>query len=270
MCSCSGSCNCNSTTIPRGPQGVPGPTGDKGDKGDTGAAGGAGSPGTAATINVVPEIITVPFGDPASVQNLGSDSAANFEFTIPAGEPGYVSLERIKSDIANYTGGISVNFTELDIDGRIISLTITCGTEDATGVFGAAGFSISDGITTTSLFSAGSTGPNYGILPAKIKFDRTPTLSPSGYESNEYINFVTAELKISRVSSTGARITGVIYGYNTENQDTFGLARFPQKIWHLNTGFSYPNNFNIIVSVTDDGSGTAIGLLDILRYNTIS
>jgi hypothetical protein len=30
MCSCSGSCNCNSTTIPRGPQGVPGPQGIQG------------------------------------------------------------------------------------------------------------------------------------------------------------------------------------------------------------------------------------------------
>jgi hypothetical protein len=36
MCSCSGSCNCNSTTIPRGPQGLPGSKGDKGEKGDPG------------------------------------------------------------------------------------------------------------------------------------------------------------------------------------------------------------------------------------------
>lgn len=42
MCSCSGSCNCNSTTIPRGPQGLPGPKGDKGDKGDQGLQGIAG------------------------------------------------------------------------------------------------------------------------------------------------------------------------------------------------------------------------------------
>jgi len=45
MCSCSGSCNCNSTTIPRGPQGLPGqqgPIGPQGLPGNAGATGPAG------------------------------------------------------------------------------------------------------------------------------------------------------------------------------------------------------------------------------------
>jgi hypothetical protein len=54
MCSCSGSCNCNSTTIPRGPQGVPGTNGTngtnglqgpQGPQGLTGATGGVGAAG---------------------------------------------------------------------------------------------------------------------------------------------------------------------------------------------------------------------------------
>ena len=54
MCSCSGSCNCNSTTIPRGPQGVPGTNGTngingavgpRGPIGETGGVGATGSPG---------------------------------------------------------------------------------------------------------------------------------------------------------------------------------------------------------------------------------
>jgi hypothetical protein len=45
MCSCSGSCNCNSTTIPRGPQGVPGSQGAKGETGNPGVAGGIGLTG---------------------------------------------------------------------------------------------------------------------------------------------------------------------------------------------------------------------------------
>ena len=73
MCKCKGKCNCSSTTIPRGPQGNPGNN---------------GAPGTAATIAVVPTVISAPFGDPASVENLGTSSAANFQFTIPVGEPG--------------------------------------------------------------------------------------------------------------------------------------------------------------------------------------
>ena len=52
MCSCSGNCNCNSTTIPRGPQGP------------TGATGAAGTPATIA-------IGTTTTGDP------GTDASVN-------------------------------------------------------------------------------------------------------------------------------------------------------------------------------------------------
>lgn len=45
MCSCSGSCNCNSTTIPRGPQGVPGTNGSDGGIGPIGPQGPVGSVG---------------------------------------------------------------------------------------------------------------------------------------------------------------------------------------------------------------------------------
>jgi hypothetical protein len=45
MCSCSGNCNCNSTTIPRGPQGPVGPIGPQGPIGLTGAIGPQGPQG---------------------------------------------------------------------------------------------------------------------------------------------------------------------------------------------------------------------------------
>jgi hypothetical protein len=45
MCSCSGNCNCNSSTIPRGPQGLPGPTGPQGPIGLTGETGPQGPQG---------------------------------------------------------------------------------------------------------------------------------------------------------------------------------------------------------------------------------
>ena len=273
MCSCSGSCNCNSTTIPRGPQGVPGPTGDIGPPGIN------GTNGVTPTI-AIGDVATVPFGDPATVTNVGVAPNAIFDFEIPEGEqgiqgePGPVSVERIKADVFSNPGTgfnalINVTFNELTANGQIITFTITSGTEDNTGVFASTGFSISNGVTTTSLFSIGSTAPNFGILPAKIKFDRNPTLgSPSGYASNETINFISADIKISRIASNSATVEGTIYGYNTENQTTFGLARFPQKIWHLRTGFIYPTNFTIISSTSDDGSGGSTGMTNILRYNT--
>lgn len=69
MCSCSGNCNCNSTTIPRGPAGPQGPS------------------GTAATITIG-TVTTVPAGDDATVTNSGTPSAAIFNFEIPEGETG--------------------------------------------------------------------------------------------------------------------------------------------------------------------------------------
>ena len=66
MCSCSGNCNCNSSTIPRGPQ---------------------GNPGTAATI-AVGQVTPLPSGSTPTVTNSGSSNAATFNFGIPAGANG--------------------------------------------------------------------------------------------------------------------------------------------------------------------------------------
>ncbi len=62
-------------TIPRGNTGADGPPGSP------------GSPGTAATI-AVGEVNTVPYGSPATVTNVGSSSAALFDFDIPQGPQG--------------------------------------------------------------------------------------------------------------------------------------------------------------------------------------
>lgn len=66
MCSCSGNCNCNSTTIPRGPQG---PT------------------GAAATITVG-TVTSLPSESTPTITNSGTSSAATFNFGIPAGTNG--------------------------------------------------------------------------------------------------------------------------------------------------------------------------------------
>ncbi len=70
MCSCSGSCNCNSTTIPRGPQGP------------------AGSNGNSATVTVG-NVSSLPAGATPTVTNSSTNpSAAVFNFGIPAGAQG--------------------------------------------------------------------------------------------------------------------------------------------------------------------------------------
>ena len=55
MCSCSGSCDCNSVTVPRGPQGAKGdlgPTGPQGGQGSIGLTGPIGPQGPSGVVNV--------------------------------------------------------------------------------------------------------------------------------------------------------------------------------------------------------------------------
>lgn len=73
--------NITGPTGATGPTGNTGATGPKGDKGDT------GDDGDAATI-AVGDVTTVDPGDPATVTNTGTSSAAVFDFDIPQGEPG--------------------------------------------------------------------------------------------------------------------------------------------------------------------------------------
>lgn len=59
----------------------------KGPKGDTGATGATGPQGEAATIEVG-AVTTTEYGRAAQVTNVGSASAAKFDFVIPQGKPG--------------------------------------------------------------------------------------------------------------------------------------------------------------------------------------
>ena len=68
-------------SIPKGPKG------DKGDTGNTGPQGETGAAGSAATI-AVGSVTTGEPGTDASVSNIGTSSAAVFNFTIPRGEKG--------------------------------------------------------------------------------------------------------------------------------------------------------------------------------------
>jgi hypothetical protein len=85
MCSCSGNCNCNSTTIPRGPQG---PTGSIGPQGLPGADGQDGQDGTPATVELG-TVNTGAAGSDVIITNTGPNpSDAIFNFTIPRGDVG--------------------------------------------------------------------------------------------------------------------------------------------------------------------------------------
>lgn len=74
-------------TGPQGPAGPTGPQGPKGDTGDTGATGPQGPAGTAASITVGTVTTGAP-GTSATITNVGTSSAAVFDFTIPRGDTG--------------------------------------------------------------------------------------------------------------------------------------------------------------------------------------
>ena len=61
--------------------------GPQGATGATGATGPAGTDGSAATVNVG-TVTTVQYGNPATVINSGTESAAVLDFQIPQGAPG--------------------------------------------------------------------------------------------------------------------------------------------------------------------------------------
>ena len=84
----------------QGPKGDPGETGPQGEKGDTGATGPQGpkgDPGAAATITIG-TTTTGAAGTDASVTNVGTTSAAKFNFTIPKGDTGATGPQGEKGD----------------------------------------------------------------------------------------------------------------------------------------------------------------------------
>lgn len=71
----------------KGDTGAQGPKGDTGETGETGSPGQDGAPGLAATIQIG-QVTTLEPGNQATVTNIGTDTAAIFNFGIPRGEQG--------------------------------------------------------------------------------------------------------------------------------------------------------------------------------------
>jgi len=284
MCSCSGSCNCNSATIPRGPQGASGP---QGIQGIPGTNGNNGSPGTAATITVVPSIITVPFGDPATVENIGTSSAANFEFTIPAGEPGEPGtgirkiLDETSEDATSRTSGASINnhtWTILDLttnqDTVVFDFVITPNTGN--GKFSIVVVNI--GGTVVSRFTDSD-----ATAAAEIKFNTDPTDVPAGYISSddpllsEDINYIKGVAKITRRTDLTIEYDITYYMYNGVVQTAYSNitnTRMVQKVFNTIGGNGVPSidssglSFSLSVTPAFMDAGATFGT-NIQIYNAV-
>lgn len=112
---------------PQGPQGLQGPQGIQGLQGPAGADGPAGE---AATVTVG-TVTTLEPGEEATVENVGSESAAVLNFGIPKGDPGTATAEAIKpSDLAGYPG-TSANGQAIKVAGDNFAFSKVLG--DVTG-----------------------------------------------------------------------------------------------------------------------------------------
>lgn len=101
--------------IPKGDKGDPGEPGQKGDPGDPGADGADGAPATVA----VGTVTTLPAGSDATVQNVGTESAAIFDFGIPKGDKGDAG-----STLTGTALGMSVHIEDATPNSKIKEIRI--------------------------------------------------------------------------------------------------------------------------------------------------
>lgn len=102
-------------TGPQGPTGATGPQGPQGETGPTGAS------GTAATI-AVGTITTLPAGSSATVTNVGTSSAAVFDFGIPKGADGQTPTVNNPTITITQGGVTKGSFTLNQATGDTIAL----------------------------------------------------------------------------------------------------------------------------------------------------
>jgi hypothetical protein len=180
-----------------GATGATGATGPAGATGATGAEGPAGADGTAATI-AVGTVTTGAPGSSATVTNVGTSSAAVFDFSIPEGEPGTATIDRY--DVPKPMGALT----------RSYAFATTSGWTSSTG----GTLSVSGGSLTLSgagehtAIEPGSAA-NIGNGEIQVIFNRT-TGSDSGIffratdENNTYLlRFAAANFELfKRVAGT--------------------------------------------------------------------
>lgn len=203
-----------------------------------------GTDGQAATIAVGTVTTGLPT-DPASVTNVGTSSAAIFDFTIPQGEKGDTGstgptgngISSItKTSSAGLIDTYTITYTNLNTD----TFTVTNGKDGIDGQDGSAA-TISVGTVTTGPAGSSASIVNSGTSSAAV-FDFT---IPKGDKGD-----------IGDTGAQGVSVTGVTL------QSTVGL----QKTYRM--GFSNGSHFDYVVSDGAAGATTWGGISGTLSNQT--
>lgn len=103
-----------------------GPTGPKGDPGTNGTNGTNGAPGAAATVTVG-TTTTLPAGSPATVTNVGTTSAAVFNFGVPKGANGAGTGTVTSASVVSANGFAGTVATASTTPAITLTTTVTTG-----------------------------------------------------------------------------------------------------------------------------------------------
>lgn len=206
-------------TGPQGPQGDPGPAGADGAPGatgptgpagatgatgSTGATGATGAAGAAATI-AVGTVTTGAAGSSATVTNVGSSSAATFNFTIPRGDTGATGA----TGAAGANGGLvrlgeftlgsdtaSVSFSSISSGYKSLRLVFQARTNYGGDIFDDVRLRLNGDTTTTNYFSSiaygGSStgGGNYNNATLSSATSNTPAAGICSQTDVTFINYL--------------------------------------------------------------------------------
>lgn len=183
-----------------GPTGAKGDRGDKGEKGDTGAT---GATGKAATI-AIGTVTTGSPDAPAAVANVGTDTSAVFDFTIPQGIKGE------KGEVGD--------------DGT--AATVQVGTV-TTGAAGTQAAVENIGTATAAVFNftiprgdKGEAGAGAGDMLAS-EYDPTGVVQNAGGIPNYVATHSTSITKTSELTNDGADGTSTY----VENDELASVAK---------------------------------------------